>query len=93
MRELIHPGEILQDELEVFSLSASALARALAVPPNRITQILRGERNLTGDTALRLAHYFNTTPRFWMNLQTNYDLRLAEAQNGAAIKLLPIMVA
>jgi antitoxin HigA-1 len=82
MRPAIHPGEILQDELVSLSLSASALALALDVPANRISQILRGQRAITGDTALRLARYFNMTPQFWLGLQSAYDLRLAQNDMG-----------
>ena len=70
----IHPGEILKEELEVLGLSANEFAKRLKVPTNRITSIVNGERSITADTALRLAHYFGTTPEFWMNLQTAYDL-------------------
>ena len=82
---LIHPGEILQDELAELNLSANALAQALGVPPNRITAILREQRGITADTALRLARYFGTTPEFWMNLQMAYELRKAEVDSGREI--------
>ena len=72
----IHPGEILKEELEVLGLSANEFAKRLKVPTNRITSIVNGERSITADTALRLAHYFGTTPEFWMNLQTAYDLKV-----------------
>jgi len=81
----IHPGEILRDEMEALELSANALARALDVPPNRITEILNGTRGISADTALRLARYFGTSARFWMNLQTSYDLAVAESERGGAI--------
>lgn len=81
----IHPGEILRDELEALDLSANALARALDVPTNRLTEILNGARGTTADTALRLSRYFGTSARFWMNLQTSHDLAIAEQQRGAAI--------
>jgi addiction module HigA family antidote len=75
----IHAGEILQEEfLAPLKLSANKLAAALGVPTNRITAIIKGQRGITGDTALRLAEYFSTTPQFWMNLQSTYELRLAE---------------
>jgi len=76
-RIAIHPGEHLAEELTELNMSASELARWLAVPPNRITEILNGTRAITGDTALRLAHFFGTTPEFWLNLQTIYQLRIA----------------
>lgn len=72
----IHPGEILKEELEVLGLSANEFAKRLKIPTNRITSIVNGERSITADTALRLAHYFGTTPEFWMNLQTAYDLKV-----------------
>ena len=65
----LHPGEVLREELDEFGLSASALSKALDVPVNRITMILRGQWGVTADTALRLARYFGTTPELWMNLQ------------------------
>ncbi|MXY68827.1 MAG: HigA family addiction module antidote protein [Acidobacteriia bacterium] len=76
----VHPGEILRDELEALGLSATALARELDVPVNRITAILRGHRGVTANTALRLARYSGTTPQVWLNLQKNYELRLAEIE-------------
>ena len=83
----IHPGEILGEEyLKPMNLSARALAQAIDVPSNRISDILRGRRNVTGDTALRLARYFRTTPEFWMNLQQAYELRIAEDEVGQSIK-------
>lgn len=83
----IHPGEILKfDVLDELDMSANALARALGVPANRITGILKGERAVTADTALRLARYLGTTPEFWLNLQTAYELRLAQRGAGKAIK-------
>jgi addiction module HigA family antidote len=85
----IHPGEHLVEELEELDMSAAELARKLDVPTNRVTQILNGTRSITGDTALRLAHYFGTSAEFWLNLQTLYDLRLAQQRTGRAIKSLP----
>jgi len=74
----IPPGEILREEfMKPLGLSATALARALHVPPNRITMVIKGHRSLTADTALRLARYFGTTPEFWVRLQAEYELRLA----------------
>jgi addiction module HigA family antidote len=82
----VGPGDILlHDFMEPLGLSANALATALHVPANRITGILTGSRGVTADTALRLARYFGTTPQFWMNLQNNYDLRVAEAKVGSRI--------
>jgi addiction module HigA family antidote len=85
----IHPGEHLYEELQTLSLSAAEFARNLNVPTNRITQILNGQRAITGDTALRLAHFFGTTPEFWLTLQNLYELRLAGQKAGRAIQRLP----
>src|SRR5436190_21641510 len=85
----IHPGEHLAEELEALNLSAAELARQLKVPTNRITAILNGQRSITGDTALRLSHFFGTTPEFWLNLQSLHDLRLAEQKSGKSIRNLP----
>jgi antitoxin HigA-1 len=85
----IHPGEHLAEELEALDLSAAELARRMNVPTNRVTQILNGTRSITGDTALRLAHFFGTSAQFWLNLQSFYDLRLAEEKAGKSIKALP----
>ena len=77
-----HPGEVLREEyLLPLGLSARALAKSLSVPANRITEIMRGERDVTADTAIRLARYFRTDPRFWLNLQTAYDLSRAQTEN------------
>jgi antitoxin HigA-1 len=92
-RPPIHPGEILSDELKEIGVSATELARQLAVPPNRITQIIQGKRSITGDTALRLAHWFGTDPQFWLNLQASYELDMALAQAGAEIRKLPTRAA
>lgn len=81
----VHPGEILRDELEALDLSATALARELDVPVNRITAILHGQRGVTANTALRLARYFGTTPQAWLNLQRNYELRRAEIEASREI--------
>ena len=77
----VHPGEILLEEFMKPSappINANMLAKAIEVPANRITAIIKGQRGITGDTAVRLAAFFNTTPEFWMNLQKTYELRLAE---------------
>jgi addiction module HigA family antidote len=89
VRLAIHPGEILADELTEIGISATELARQLAVLPNRITQIVQGKRSITGDTALRLAHWFGTNPQFWLNLQASYELDVAIARTGAEIRKLP----
>ena len=90
-RIAIHPGEHLAEELDALTMSAAELARQLEVPTNRVTEILNGQRAITGDTALRLAHFFGTSAEFWLNLQTLYELRLAEAKTGKAIKKLPTL--
>ena len=88
-RTPIHPGEILADELEELSVSPTELSRQIRVPANRISQIINGKRAITGDTALRLAHWFGTSPQFWMNLQALYDVRIAEQEAGTEIRTLP----
>ncbi len=76
-RTPIHPGEILSDELAELNIAAAGLARAIQVPPNRITQIIAGKRSISADTALRLGKWFGTGPRLWLNLQQAYELDLA----------------
>jgi len=85
----IHPGEHLAEELKELGMSAAELARKLNVPTNRITGILNGPRAITGDTALRLAHFFGTSPEFWLNLQSLYELRVAQRKAGKSIRALP----
>lgn len=85
----IHPGEHLAAELKELGMSAAELARNLDVPTNRITSILNGQRAITGDTALRLAHFFGTSAEFWLNLQSLYELRIARKKAGKSIKSLP----
>ncbi len=88
-REAIHPGDFLADELEDLGLSAAELARIVRVPANRISQIIAGKRNITADTALRLGRYFGTGPRIWLNLQTAYELDLAQRRAGKEIEGIP----
>jgi addiction module HigA family antidote len=88
-RTAIHPGEHLAEHLGELGMSAAELARQIDVPTNRVTQILNGQRAITGDSALRLGHFFETSAEFWLNLQKNYELRVAEQESGAAIKALP----
>ena len=85
-RTPIHPGEILDDELRELGMSAAQLARCIHVPANRITQILRGQRNITADTALRLGRWLGTGPQLWLNLQQAYDLDLARQRAGEEIE-------
>jgi addiction module HigA family antidote len=87
----IHPGEHLAEELNELGISAAAFSRQIGVPTNRITQILNGRRSITGDTALRLAHFFGTSAEFWLNLQGLYEIRLAQQKSGKAIKSLPTL--
>ena len=83
----IHPGEILREEfLRPLGMTAHALALKLKVPAPRINDIVRERRSITSDTALRLARYFGTTAQFWMNLQTGYDLKIAEQTSGREIE-------
>ncbi len=90
-RPAIHPGEHLADELRELRLSASALAREIGVPANRVTQIINGDRDITADTALRLGHYFGTSAEFWLNLQSLYALRVAARELGRKIDRLPVV--
>ena len=90
-RSAIHPGEHLAEQLQSLGISSAELGRQLQVPTNRITGILNGRRNITGDTALRLAHFFGTSTEFWLNLQKLYELRLAEQKVGALIRRLPTL--
>jgi addiction module HigA family antidote len=79
----IHPGEILrEDYLKPMGMSVNALSKALHVPATRMNEIVRENRGITADTALRLARYFGTTERFWLNLQTEYDLRRAQIEKS-----------
>jgi antitoxin HigA-1 len=88
-RPAIHPGEILRDELEELDISPTELARQIDVPANRISRIIGGRRSITGDTALRLGHWFGNSPEFWLNLQSAYDLRVAADSAGRRIAKLP----
>ena len=82
----ITPGEILKEEfMEPHGISANRLARDIDVPANRISEIIAGRRAITADTALRLGTYFGVEPEFWMNLQSNHDLRVAASTSGATI--------
>ncbi len=88
---VICPGEHLAEALRALHMSASELARRIQVPTNRVTKILNGQRAITGDTALRLAHFFGTSAALWLNLQSQHDLRVAEAKAGAVIQQLPTL--
>jgi len=87
--DAIHPGEQLGEELKELGMSAAKLARQLEVPTDRITAILNGQRGITGDTALRLGHYFGMNPEFWLNLQGLYELRVARKKAAKTIAGLP----
>lgn len=89
-RPAIHPGEILADELSELGVSPTELSRFINVPPNRVTQIIHGRRSITGDTALRFGHWFGTSAQFWLNLQSAYDIRVAEEKAGKEIAKLPV---
>ena len=82
----IHPGEVLKEELAEIGMTANAFAQALHVPTNRITAILNGTRSITADTALRISRFFGTTPEFWLNLQTSYDLKLVMESVGKKVE-------
>ena len=87
----IHPGEHLAEELRELGMSATELAGKIGVPTNRITGILNGQRGITGDSALRLGHFFGTSAEFWLNLQSLYELRLAKRRAGRRIAKLPTL--
>ncbi|MGH7813015.1 MAG: HigA family addiction module antitoxin [Candidatus Binataceae bacterium] len=86
----IHPGEVLlEDYLKPLGMSQNALAKAIGVPTDRISEIVRARRGITGDTAVRLAHYFDTTPEFWLGLQADYEIEIARDRLEARLKKMP----
>ncbi|MCT4334417.1 HigA family addiction module antitoxin [Paracoccus sp. YLB-12] len=85
----VHPGEILKDELDELGVTPTEFARQIDVPPNRVSQIITGKRSITGDTALRFGHWFGTDPQFWLNLQAQHELVLADRETGDSIRHLP----
>lgn len=85
----VHPGKMLAEELHSLGVTPTELSRQIKVPPNRVTQIIRGKRSVSGDTALRLGHWFGTSAQFWLNLQSAYDLHMAEQNAGREIAKLP----
>ena len=89
-RPAIHPGEILADELIELGVTPTELSRQINVPANRLSQIIHGHRGITGDTALRLGHWFRTSAQFWLNLQSAYEIRVAEERAGEEIARLPV---
>ena len=88
-KRAVHPGEILQGELAELGVSQTTFAREIDVPPNRISQIISGKRSVTGDAALRSGHWFGVEPQFWLNLQAQFDLAIADQRIGAAVRELP----
>ena len=92
-KRVVHPGEILVGELAEIGITPTAFAREIDVPANRVSQIIAGKRSITGDTALRFGHWFGVEPQFWLNLQTQYDLVLAEQQAGDKVRELPTAAA
>lgn len=90
-RNAIHPGEHLAEQLDALGMSAAELGRQLGVPTNRVTAVLNAQRAITGDTALRLGHFFGNNPQFWLNLQALYDLRTAERKIGNGVRALPTL--
>ena len=88
-KRAVHPGEILKEELDESGMSLTEFARQIDVPPNRVGQIIAGKRSVSADTALRLGHWFGVEAQFWLNLQTQFDLIIAEQASGAAIQNLP----
>jgi antitoxin HigA-1 len=88
-RTPIHPGEHLAEELAELSMPAAELARQIEVPVNRVTEIIKGQRSVTADTAIRLGHWFGTSAEFWLNLQKLYELRSAQAKIGKYVATLP----
>lgn len=85
----VHPGKVLAEELEALGVMPTELARQISVPPNRISQIIHGKRAISGDTALRLAHWFRSTPEFWLSLQAAFDIAKAMQVSGGEISKLP----
>src|SRR5262252_8400319 len=88
-KRAVHPGGVLKDELDELGVTATELARQIDVPPNRVGQIIAGKRSVTGDTALRLGHWFGVEPQFWLNLQAQFDLAVADRQIGSLVRRLP----
>ena len=89
LKRAVHPGGILKDELAELGVTPTEFARQIDVPPNRVSQIINGKRSITGDTALRLGHWFGVEPEFWLNLQAHFELACAEEESGDNIRLLP----
>ena len=92
LKRVVHPGEILKDELQELGVTPTEFARQIAVPPNRVSQIIAGKRSITGDTALRFGHWFGMDPQFWLNLQSQFDLAAADQRVGSAVRALPTVM-
>ena len=92
LRQATHPGQVLAEDLATLDMAAWELAELLRMPPQRLLDIIAGKRPMDADTALRLGHYFDTSPLFWLNLQVLHDLRLARAAAGAEVERLPVLV-
>lgn len=88
-RSAVHPGKVLADDLNELGVTPTEFARQIEVPANRISQIINGKRAITGDTSVRLAHWFGTKPEYWLTLQMAYDLEQALQQKGARVGRLP----
>lgn len=88
-RRAVHPGVILKDELDALNVSQTEFSRQIDVPPGRVSQIIAGKRAITGDTALRFGHWFGVDPQFWINLQAQFELAVADKEIGEAIRHLP----
>ncbi len=89
LMRVVHPGEVLRDELAEMGVSPTTFARQIDVPPNRVSQIISGKRSVTGDTALRFGHWFGVEPQFWLNLQAQFDLVVADRRVGEIVRSLP----
>ena len=89
LKRVVHPGEVLKDELGELGVSPTTFARQIGVPPNRVSQIIAGKRSVTGDTALRFGHWFGVDPQFWLNLQAQFDLAVADERVGTVVRGLP----
>ena len=89
LMRVVHPGEVLREELTEMGVSPTTFARQIDVPPNRVSQIIAGKRSVTGDTALRFGHWFGVEPQFWLNLQAQFDLVVADRRVGQAVRNLP----
>ena len=85
----VHPGEILADELEESGVTPSAFARQIGVPPNRVSRIIAGKRSVSADSALRFGRWFGVEPQFWLNLQSQFNLAVAQARADAEIRAVP----